>query len=368
MFTERTSLGLDVHARSVQACAIDSLTGEIIHRTLSADTVMVGEFVDALAREHGPVRVAYEAGPTGYELARTLIDAGHRVQVAAPSKLLRPCGDKVKTDKNDAWLLARLARNDDITEVTIPDRSREVARDLVRARDDVRRDLMSARHRLGKLLLRHGHIYTGGQAWTGKHEAWMRQMARQDITVFGEVSRIVFDDYDDAVAHALARRERLDAQILALAEDSQWTPVTRRLACLRGISTLTAFALTVEIGDRNRFTGRNIASYLGLVPSEHSSGASRSQGQITKTGNAHARRLLIEAAWHHKPQYRPGKTMRDRWALAPAAVAERGDAGNRRLHHRWEVLSEHKKRHTVANTAIAREMAGWCWSLATMDA
>ena len=185
MFTERTSLGLDVHARSVQACAIDSLTGEIIHRTLSADTVMVGEFVDALAREHGPVRVAYEAGPTGYELARTLIDAGHRVQVAAPSKLLRPCGDKVKTDKNDAWLLARLARNDDITEVTIPDRSREVARDLVRARDDVRRDLMSARHRLGKLLLRHGHIYTGGQAWTAKHEAWMRQMARQEeVTVF----------------------------------------------------------------------------------------------------------------------------------------------------------------------------------------
>jgi transposase len=359
VFTERTSLGLDVHARSVKACAIDSLTGEIIYQTLAADTVVVGGFVEALAREHGPVQVTYEAGPTGYELARTLIEAGHRVQVAAPSKLLRPPGERVKTDKNDALLLARLARNDDITEVTVPDRSREVARDLVRARDDARRDLMSARHRLGKYLLRHGHVYTGGQAWSGKH---------QDLAVFGETSRIVFDDYSDAVAHVLARRDRLDAKILALAADSEWTPVTRRLACLRGISTLTAFSLAVEIGDWDRFSGRNIASYLGLVPSEHSSGQTRSQGKITKTGNAHARRLLIEAAWHHKPQYRPGKTMRDRWALAPAAVAERADAGNRRLHHRWQVLSEHKKRHTVANTAIARELAGWCWSLATMEA
>lgn len=368
MFTERTSLGLDVHARSVKACAIDGLTGEIVHHTLTADVVMVREFVDRLAAEHGPVRVTYEAGPTGYELARTVSEAGHRVQVAAPSKLLRPSGDRVKTDRNDALLLARLARNDDITEVTVPGRSREMARDLVRARDDVRRDLMSARQRLGKYLLRHGHIYTGGDAWTGKHDAWMRQMARQDLETFGELSKVVFDDYYDAVAHALARRDRLDEQILALAQDSQWTQTTRRLACLRGISTLTAFGLAVEIGDFDRFTGRTIGSFLGLVPSENSSGQSRSQGQITKTGDAHARRLLVEAAWHHKRQYRPGKRMRERWALAPAAVVERADRGNRRLHHRWLKLSGRKKRHTVANTAIAREMAGWCWSLATMDA
>ena len=130
---------------------------------------------------------------------------------------------------------------------------------------------------------------------------------------------------------------------------------------------MTGFALAVEIGDWERFTGGTIAAYLGLVPSEHSSGGSRSVGPITKTGNKHARRLLIEAAWHHKATYRPGKTMRDRWALAPAVVAARGDAGNRRLHHRWQVLMAHKKRHTVANTAIARELAGWCWSLATLN-
>lgn len=368
MFIERTSLGLDVHARSVKACAIDGQTGEIIHHTLTADVVMLREFVDRVATEHGPVCVTYEAGPTGYELARILTAAGHRVQVAAPSKLLRPSGDRVKTDRGDALLLARLARNDDITEVAVPDRAREMARDLVRARDDVRRDLMTARNRLGKYLLRHGRIYTGGDAWTGKHDTWMRQRARQDLETFGELSKVVFDDYYDAVAHTLARRDRLEEQILTLAQDCEWTQVTRRLACLRGISTLTAFSLAVEIGDWDRFTGRTIGSFLGLVPSEHSSGQSRSQGQITKTGNTHARRLLIEAAWHHKRQYRPGKTMRDRWALAPAAVAERGDRGNRRLHHRWLKLDGRKKRHTVANTAIAREMAGWCWSLATMEA
>jgi transposase len=137
---------------------------------------------------------------------------------------------------------------------------------------------------------------------------------------------------------------------------------------LRGISTLTGFALAVEIGDWDRFTGSRIAAYLGLVPSEHSSGGSRTLGAITRTGNTHARRLLIEAAWHHKAGYRPGPTIRSRWERVPAIIAERADRGNRRLHHRWAVLTEHRKRHTVANTAIARELAGWCWSLATIEA
>ena len=165
----------------------------------------------------------------------------------------------------------------------------------------------------------------------------------------------------------LARRDRLDAEILTMAAGSEFTAVTNRLACLRGISTLTGFALAVEIGDWDRFTGRTIAPYLGLTPSEHSSGASRSLGPITKTGNTHARRLLIEAAWHHKPRYVAGKTMTDRWVKSTPSAAARGDAGNRRLHHRWQVLTASRKKHTVANTAIARELAGWCWSLAVMD-
>ncbi len=368
MFIERTSIGLDVHARSVRAAVIDTATGELLERSVSPVTERIVAFVGEVAGEHGPVRVTYEAGPTGYGLARALLAAGHACQVAAPSKLLRPAGDRVKTDRRDALLLARLARNDDIVAVTIPTVAAESARDLVRAREDARMVLMSARHRLGKLLLRHGIVYDGGDAWTGAHDAWLRRTRTEQLVPAGSVGTLAaFDDAYDAVTHTLARRDRLDARIAALAADSEFTAITRRLACLRGVSTLTGFALAVEIGDWHRLTGATIGSYLGLVPSEASSGGSRVQRGITKTGNSHARRLLIEAAWHHKAIYRPGKTMRERWALAPAAAAARGDAGNRRLHRRWEVMTAQKKRHTVANTAIARELAGWCWSLAVMD-
>jgi transposase len=143
--------------------------------------------------------------------------------------------------------------------------------------------------------------------------------------------------------------------------------VVRKLSCLRGVSTLTAFALAVEIGDWHRFTGNSIGSFVGLVPSEYSSGASRVQGSITKTGNTHARRLLVEAAWHHRARYAPGKTIRDRWELAPPAARARGDLGNRRLHQRWVTFNLRRKRPVIANIAVARELAGWCWSLAVMD-
>lgn len=152
-----------------------------------------------------------------------------------------------------------------------------------------------------------------------------------------------------------------------MAENSQYTDVVRRLGCLRGISTLTGFGLAVEIGDWARFTGNSIGSYLGLVPSENSSGQSRSLGPITKTGNGHARRLLVEAAWHHQHRYVAGKTIRDRWDLASPAARARGDLGNRRLNKRWDQFKKRKKANNVANAAIARELAGWCWSLAVLE-
>src|SRR5207245_13349 len=175
--------------------------------------------------------------------------------------------------------------------------------------------------------------------------------------------------YDaDREAHTLAvlRRQRLDEQITALAADSEFTAVTRRLACLRGISTLTGFALAVEIGDWERFTGASIGAYLGLVPSEHSSGQSRSQGGMTKTGNTHVRRLLVEAAWHHRTPYRPSVVLPRRWDGAPPAARARAHAGNQRLHARWVAFNLRKKRGVVANVAVARELAGWCWSLAVL--
>ncbi|MBB4136257.1 transposase [Gordonia humi] len=194
---------------------------------------------------------------------------------------------------------------------------------------------------------------------------WLRTEALSHLPA--GPTRLAFDADYDAVLTVSARRDRLDSQIEAMAADSEFTQIVRRLGCLRGISTLTGFALAVEIGDWDRFTGNTIGAFVGLVPSEHSSGASRSQGSITKTGNGHARRLLVEAAWHNRPRYRIGKVMRDRWDRAPAAARARGDAGNQRLHHRWVTFIDRRKRSTTANVAIARELAGWCWSLAVLD-
>lgn len=358
MAFEGTSVGLDVHARSVVAAAIDESTGEITRARLVPDS---GQVLDWLGRFPGPVSVAYEAGPTGFGLYRSLTAAGFATTVAAPSKLVRPAGDRVKTDAKDALLLARLLRMGELVAVEVPSVSREAARDLVRAREDVRGDLMRARHRVSKLLLRHGHVYYGGTAWTGAHHAWLRSIRFEQ-----SATRAAFESDLETVLFAQARRDRLDTAIEAMAADSEFTAVTRRLCCLRGISTLTGFALAVEIGDWDRFTGSSIGAYLGLVPSESSSGQSRRLGAITKTGNSHARRLLVEAAWHHKPRYVVGAVLQSRWDQAPPAARARGHEGNQRLHHRWTRFTARNKKHTVATTAIARELAGWCWSLATL--
>ncbi len=359
MFTERTSVGLDVHARSVVATAIDTTTGELFKDRLIPSNEIV---LDWLGRLPGPVAVTYEAGPTGFGLARALAAAQIRCEVAAPSKLARPAGDRVKTDARDALQLARLLRNDDITSVRVPTIIEEAARDLVRAREDVRGDLMRARHRASKLLLRHGHVYYGGQTWSAKHHAWLRRIRFEELG-----TRSAYEADLEAIEFAVARRDRLDALIAQLAADSEFTHVTRRLCCLRGISTLTGFALAVELGDWSRFNGSSIGAYLGLVPSENSSGQSRRQGGITKTGNSHARRLLIEAAWHHKPRYVVGAVLRARWEQAPEVARVRAHVANTRLNQRWAGYTRRHKKHTVANTAIARELAGWCWSLAMLE-
>jgi len=179
VFTERTSVGLDVHARSVAAAAIDGVTGELFQSRLTPSYDHIRSW---LTRLPGPVAVAYEAGPTGFGLHRSLTAAGIRCEVVAPSKLQKPAGVRVKTDAKDAVHLARLLRLDEITAVSVPTVDQEAARDLVRAREDCRGDLMRARHRLSKLLLRHGIVYSGGQAWTGKHDAWLRQQARDQLT------------------------------------------------------------------------------------------------------------------------------------------------------------------------------------------
>jgi transposase len=311
----------------------------------------------------GPVAVTYEAGPTGFGLARFLRERGIDCRVAAPSKLQRPAGDRVKTDARDALHLARLLHLGEVVEVNVPTVAQEAARDLVRAREDARGDLMAARHRVSKLLLRQGIVYSEGKAWTGAHDRWLRAQRFDQPAL-----QASYDAAYEAMSCTVARRDRLDAAIAAMAADSEFTAVADRLACLRGVATLTAFGLAVEVGDWHRLTGRSIGAYLGLVPTESSSGARRTLGGITKTGNGHARRLLVEAAWHHRTPWRgPGADLRRRQERASALVVARANAGNRRLAARAEGLRARKKTPVVANAAIARELAGWCWSLAVLD-
>ena len=299
MKRHRTSVGLDVHARSVVACALDGDTGEVFERRLTPDYQEILEWLESLP---GVVAVSYEAGPTGFGLARFLTMAGMVCLVAAPSKLQRPSGDRVKTDARDAAHLARLLHLGQIIEVTVPSVAQEAARDLVRAREDCRGDLMSARHRVSKLLLRQGIIYSGGRAWTGTHEMWLGRQ-RFDATAL----QLAYDTALDTMLATVDRRNRLDAAIAEMAADSDYTPVVTRLGCLRGVSTLTAFGLAVEIGDWHRLTGRSIGAYLGLVPTEYSSGE------------------LSLAGIDHQNRQRPCPPTADRSGLAPPpAVSARG--------------------------------------------
>jgi transposase len=231
----------------------------------------------------------------------------------------------------------------------------------VRAREDARGDLMRARHRLSKLLLRHGLVYDA-TAWTRTHDAWLRRQRFQ-----GGPLAIVFDECYSRMLDAKTRRDALDNAIRELAATSSYVDVVERLVCLRGVSTLTAFALTVELGDWHRFRPESLGPFLGLTPSENSSGQRRRQGAITKAGNSHVRRLLIEAAWHQRSPSRRSVTLERRRAGKPLAVQAQAERSGRRLHGRWQALEARGKPRTIIVVAVARELAGHCWALATME-
>ena len=354
---EGTWVGLDVHARKTVAGVLVASTGEL--RSLRAPTLPV-ETVGWLQQFPRPVRVAYEAGPTGYGLARACAQAGIACTVAAPSKIPRAPADRVKTDRRDAERLARLLRLGELVAVRVPEPHEEAARDLVRAREDARGELMRARHRLSKLLLRHGLVYDAS-AWTLAHDAWLRRQRFDSRPL-----QLALEESYAAAMQAKARRDLLDRAIVELAAEPPFAETVGRLCCLRGVSTLTALALTVELGDWTRFRPQALGPFLGLTPSEDSSGERRRQGGITKTGNTHARRLLVEAAWQQRRPLRESATLAKRRQGQPAAVRARADRGARRLHQRWHALERRGKRRTVVAVAVARELAGHCWALATM--
>lgn len=354
---EHTFIGLDVHAVSVVGCALNPETGELVHAKMDSDPAVVLEWI---RRCDPPVKAVYESGPTGYVLARYLREAGIDCVVAASSKLLRAPGDKVKTDKRDARLLAEMLALGQITQVRVPTRDQEDLRDLSRLRSTAAKNLAHARQQVNAILLRHGIRYPKETKWTKEHGAWLH---RQHFD--SPVLQFTYDADVEQAELLAAQLKRIDQRVVAAARECQYAPVIDALMCLRGIQTTTGFGLAVEIGDWTRFTGSSIGSYLGLVPSEQSSGQSRHQGPITKAGSKYARKLLIEAAWQHqRPYSRPGERLLRQLELVGPATRIRALEGNHRLHHKWEVFDARKKRSVTANTAIARELAGWCWSLA----
>jgi len=353
-------VGLDVHAHESTVAIFDQGTGELSTRRVVGRPHELLPWLRGVAR---PARMVYEAGPTGYGLARRARAEGIEVAVCAPGRTERRPGDRVKTDKRDAVRLARLLAAGELALVTVPSLEREQLRDLVRCREDIRVDLMRARHRLGKFLLRREVYWEGpGQAWSRRHRAWLASLRFAD-----RASQLTIADYLHAHDVLLARRDRVEDELAKLAAGSPCKVAIGRLRCLRGIDTLSALGLCAEVGEWERFDHPDqLSAYLGIVPSEHTTSRQRRQGSITKAGSTHARRLLIEASYHYRRQPGVGTVLEVRQRDQPPEVINIAWKAQRRLHARWRQLKDaRKKPNGIVAVAIARELAGFCWEIAT---
>lgn len=357
MTTTMTFAGLDVHARSIHAAALDVGTGELRRARFNGGSEAV---IAWLSRLPQPLRACYEAGPTGFALYRAAEAAGVRVEVVAPSKTPRAPGDRIKSDRKDAELLARLLLAGQLRFVTVPSPSFEAARHLCRAREQVRADLMRSRHRVSKLLLLHGRVYPRPTAWTKAHRCWLEQQRFDE-----PATELAFLDALAAVDGLVARKAALDERLSRLAREGEWWPTVARLRCFRGVDTLTAFVLCLEIGDFARFSRpAKLCSWLGLVPALDQSGEGLRQGAITKTGSGYARRLLVEAAWHYLPRPSVGPALAERRAGQPDHVLQIALRAQRRLHRQYARLRARGKPGNVATVAVARELACFLWAVA----
>jgi transposase len=351
--------GLDVHARSTEAAALDAASGELTRRRFGGGTEPVVAWLAGLPQ---PVCACYEAGPTGYGLYRAAREAGLEMQVIAPGKTPRAAGERVKSDRKDAELLVRLLMAGALTVVAVPPPEAEAARDLARARDQLRGDLMRTRHRLSKLLLRHGRVYEGS-TWTQAHRRWL---AGQRFA--HEATELAYLDALAAVDGLIARREALDRRLSRLALEEPFWPTVARLRCFRGIDTLSALALHLEVHDWRRFErAPQLAAWLGLTPSLHQSGEGSSQGAITKTGSAYARRLLVEAAHHYAHPPCRGAALARRQEGQSDHVLQTAWRAQQRLFCLQMRLRGRGKPPNVATVAAARELACFLWSAATAD-
>ena len=359
MTVTMTYVGLDVHARSIHAAAIDVMSGELRRARFGGGSDEVLAWLVELPQ---PLRGCYEAGPTGFALYRAAEAAGVPIEVIAPSKTPRASGDRIKSDRKDAELLARLLLAGQLKAVTVPPPAFEAARHLARCREQARSDLMRCRHRVSKLLLLHGRVYDAG-AWTKTHRGWLERQRFDEAA-----TELAFLDTLAAVDGLVARKAALDERLSRLALEGEWWPTVARLRCFRGIDTLTAFVLALEIGDFARFQRpAQLSSWLGLVPSLDQSGESRRQGAITKTGSGYARRLLVEAAWHYLRQPGPGVALTERRARQPDHVIQIALRAQRRLHRLHQRLRERGKPANVTTVAVARELACFLWAAAVAD-
>jgi transposase len=356
-----TSAGLDVHARSIDAAAICVATGEVTRRRFGGASEAVIGWLKGLPR---PVHACYEAGPTGFGLFRAASAAGIRMDVVAPSKTPRAAGDRVKTDRKDAELLARLLLAGQLSAVQVPEERMEARRELFRCHEQARGDLMRARHRTSKMLLRHGRVWSGGSTWTQRHRAWLAGHQFERVE-----SELAFGDYLASVDAAAARKAALAERLSRLAQQEDLWPTVSRLRAFRGIDTLTALGLHLELGgDWARFDRpAQLSAWLGLTPSLHQSGQSSSQGAITKTGSLYARRLLVESAWHYRRKPYLGPTLAARQQGVPDQVLQGSWRAQRRLHRVFGRLKARGKPANVATVAVARELSGFLWAAAVAD-
>lgn len=354
-------VGLDVHQQTI-AVAVAEATGGPAQgwETIANRPGAVAKLAARLSRQGEVLCFYYEAGPCGYGVYRQLTELGHACQVVAPSLIPQKPGDRVKTDRRDAVHLARLGRSGDLTAVWVPDQDHEAMRDLLRCRADAKAAQRQARQQLSSFLLRHGKVYRGGRdKWTKRYFAWL-----EDLKFDSPVQQIVFQEYVEAVTAATDRVASMDTQIQQAVQQWSLQPVVQALMALRGFDLLAASTMVAELGDLTRFDSpRQLMSYLGLTPSEHSSGKRTQRGGITKAGNGHARRMLTESAWTYRYPARKTKHLQRKAKHAPEPVQALAWKAQKRLCGRYRELLARGKPQPVVVTAIARELSGFIWAI-----
>ena len=365
MISKEYYIGMDVHKEFVQMAAFEERGEEPIYeRRLKNDTDLLVKEVKSFSKR-GKTEAAYEAGCLGYVIQRAMEKAGITCYVLPANKVAKNRRDRIKTDKRDARLIGRELRSKSIRPISVPDATDEAVRDLLRCREDINEDLRRVKQRLLKFLVRHGHIFTGGKTnWTERHWRWMDKIAFKH-----EHERLVYEEYRSQIRMLEERQSRLEQQISEIAESARYKANVNRLRAFKGIDYIIALSILCEIGDFRRFSNaKSFMSYLGFVPSENSSGEKRNQGGITKAGNGHLRRLLIEGAWHYTRSARTGKRLEQRRKSCSASMIETADRALHRLHKKYVKLVFNGKHTNVAVTAVARELAGFIWAVQVSDA